>query len=208
MLFCFLQFQNPQDEIFVTSNHQYKDDSMVYVALLRGINVGGKNKVDMKVLKEAFEKHGFTSVVTYINSGNIVFVDKRYSQKELCAIIETFIETVFNLHIMVLLKNFTEIRTIYKKLPESWVKNKIMRTDIMFLWDDFDSVDVMEQIPIKAVDNVRYTRGALLWNVLDKDYKQSGISKLLGTKLYKNMTIRNANTFRKIVQIMDNAKIE
>jgi uncharacterized protein (DUF1697 family) len=46
---------------------------MTYVALLRGINVGGNNKVEMKKLKTTFETLGFTSVVTYINSGNIIF---------------------------------------------------------------------------------------------------------------------------------------
>ncbi|MFT3751872.1 MAG: DUF1697 domain-containing protein [Paludibacter sp.] len=48
---------------------------MIYVALLRGINVGGNNKVEMKKLKSTFELLGFTNVVTYINSGNIVFED-------------------------------------------------------------------------------------------------------------------------------------
>jgi len=44
-----------------------------YIVLLRGINVGGKNKISMKELKELLEEYGFLDVVTYINSGNIVF---------------------------------------------------------------------------------------------------------------------------------------
>lgn len=46
---------------------------MVYVCLLRGINVGGNNKVSMKELKVLMESHGFFNVETYINSGNIIF---------------------------------------------------------------------------------------------------------------------------------------
>ncbi len=46
---------------------------MVYVALLRGINVGGHSAIDMKDLKAVFEATGMTSVRTYINSGNVVF---------------------------------------------------------------------------------------------------------------------------------------
>lgn len=46
---------------------------MVYVALLRGINVGGNNKIDMKLLKQTFEQAGMNDVVTYINTGNIIF---------------------------------------------------------------------------------------------------------------------------------------
>ena len=46
---------------------------MKYIALLRGINVGGKNKVEMPRLKTLFESLGYTDVHTYINSGNIIF---------------------------------------------------------------------------------------------------------------------------------------
>ncbi len=56
---------------------------MVYVALLRGINVGGKNKVDMKMLKQTFENAGMTDVVTYINTGNIIFSHHNLSKEEL-----------------------------------------------------------------------------------------------------------------------------
>lgn len=44
-----------------------------YIALLRGINVGGNNKVSMKELKAIFEQNGFDDVATYINSGNMIF---------------------------------------------------------------------------------------------------------------------------------------
>ncbi len=50
---------------------------MIYVALLRGINVGGKNKIDMKLLKQTFERVGMNDVVTYINTGNIIFFRTR-----------------------------------------------------------------------------------------------------------------------------------
>lgn len=46
---------------------------MKYIALLRGINVGGKNKVSMKDLKNCFHKAGFPDAITYINSGNVIF---------------------------------------------------------------------------------------------------------------------------------------
>jgi len=51
---------------------------------------------------------------------------------------------------------------------------------------------------------VKYLPGAVLWNVEGKNYSKSGMLKLMGTELYKNMTIRNVNTVRKIHQIMTN----
>ena len=54
-----------------------------YIALLRGINVGGKNKISMKELKAGFEELGFRDVVTYLNSGNVIFPVKGMIHKPL-----------------------------------------------------------------------------------------------------------------------------
>lgn len=175
---------------------------MIYVALLRGINVGGKNKVEMKKLKTTFESLGFRNVVTYINSGNIVFETTSEQQITLLKKIEKAIIKEFQLDLKVLVRDIKSIETIYKKLPATWVKNKAMRRDVMFLWEKFDTPKIIGQLSINPGDKVEYVSGAILWNVEGKNYSKSGILKLIGTELYKNMTIRNANTFRKIHQIM------
>ena len=177
---------------------------MIYVALLRGINVGGHNNVEMKKLKTTFELLGFTNVVTYINSGNIIFEDVTKGQDVIVNEIEKAIKQDFQLEIKVLVRNFENIETICQKLPATWLKNEMMRTDVMFLWEKFDKPEIMEQIQINPVDNVEYLPGAVLWNVECKNYGKSGMLKLMGTELYKNMTIRNVNTVRKLHQIMTN----
>ena len=176
---------------------------MIYVALLRGINVGGNNKVEMKKLKSSFEALGFTNVVTYINSGNIIFEDNAKKKNVIINEIEACIKNDFGLEIKVLINDFESIKNICKKLPDNWVKNDLMRTDVMFLWEEFDNKNIIEQLPVKSVDNVKYALGAVLWNVEDKDYNKSGMQKLIGTKIYKNMTVRNVNTVRKIYEIMN-----
>jgi len=179
---------------------------MIYVALLRGINVGGNNIVDMKRLKSIFESLGFSHVVTYINSGNIIFEELSKDQKEITRDIEGAIRDNFNLDIKVVIRNLDNSEAVCRELPSSWVKNDIMRTDVMFLWEQFDNPDVIELLDINPVDNVRYISGAILWNVEDKDYYKSGIKKLIGTKLYKNMTIRNVNTVRMLYKLMTTVK--
>ena len=179
-----------------------KSSSMIYVALLRGINVGGNNKVDMKKLKTTFESLGFTNVVTYINSGNIIFRDISNEPDAIVNEIEKAMVTDFQLPIRVLVRSYKDIGTICDKLPLTWVKNELMRTDVMFLWKEFDSPEIIQQLQINPVDNVMYEQGAVLWHVAGKDYNKSGMSKLVGTKLYRNMTIRNVNTVRKLHQIM------
>lgn len=177
---------------------------MIYVALLRGINVGGSNKVDMKKLKSTFESLGFTNVVTYINSGNIIFEVASESQEDIVKEIEKSIKKDFRLEIKVLLRNFENIQLICRQLPPTWIKNDKMRTDVMFLWEKFDNPGILDQIQINEVDKVLYVPGSILWNVEDKDYSKSGMLKLMGTEIYRNMTIRNVNTVRKLNQIMLN----
>jgi uncharacterized protein (DUF1697 family) len=67
-----------------------KSTSNVFVALLRGVNVGGNNMISMSSLKQSFETMGFTDVSTYINSGNIIFKSKEADARKL----ETKIEKV------------------------------------------------------------------------------------------------------------------
>lgn len=177
---------------------------MTYVALLRGINVGGNNKVDMKKLKTTFELLGFTNVVTYINSGNIVFECTSNKKEDIACDIEKAIKKDFQLDIKVLVRNINDIKLICENLPDTWVKSEEMRTDVMFLWDKFDNPETLNQLKINHVDNVKYLSGTILWNVESKNYSKSGMPKLVGTKVYRNMTIRNVNTVRKLYQIMSN----
>ena len=178
---------------------------MIYVALLRGINVGGNNKIEMKKLKITFERLGCSNVITYINSGNIIFEDRHRSHSILTGEIENGIREDFGLTIKVLLRDFDNIQNICNNLPGNWVKNEIMRTDVMFLWENIDYPGIVDELRIKPVDQVKYVPGAILWNILDKDYTRSAMPNLVGTKTYKAMTIRNVNTVRKIYEIMVDA---
>ena len=67
-----------------------------YVALLRGINVGGKNLIRMPALKAAFEDDGFEDVATYIQSGNVVFAAPATRATELTHRIETMLAEAFD----------------------------------------------------------------------------------------------------------------
>ncbi len=72
-----------------------------YIALLRGVNVGGKNKISMPELKLAFEEIGFLDVITYINSGNIIFSSNTQDKSKLIRKSESIIEDKFKLSIPV-----------------------------------------------------------------------------------------------------------
>lgn len=176
---------------------------MVYVALLRGINVGGNNKVDMKILKENFVRIGMESVSTYINSGNIIFMDQKHSKAELSALIEKAIFEDFNLNIKVLIRSIDDFEPLMEILPQSWKNDDFMKGDVLFLWEEIDSQTLLSELDIKPdIDTVYYATGAILWAVEKRNVTKSGLMKLAGTALYKKMTVRNVNTTRKIYELM------
>ena len=176
---------------------------MKYVALLRGINVGGNNKVEMPRLKKCFEGLGYENVSTYINSGNVIFETEEKDTKKLAEKIERAILNTFKLEIRVVIRDTKNIKKICSKIPAEWTNDKEQKTDVLFLWDEFADKKSLKLITInKDVDNLKYINGAIVWHVLKSDYKKSGMNKFIGTAVYKNMTARNINTLRKLAGLM------
>jgi uncharacterized protein (DUF1697 family) len=115
----------------------------VYVALLRGVNVGGHAKVDMRKLKTQFETLGCSDVSTYINSGNVIFRDRR-AASTLTRLLEK------ELGRRVALRSLAQIQALCKRIPSEWANDNEQKTDIGF-----------------ALDKPQ----ELLWNALRKDLK-------------------------------------
>ncbi len=177
---------------------------MKYVALLRGINVGGKNKVSMKELSAALEQAGFSNVSTYINSGNIFFSDNSSDAGKLQKQVEAVITASFGLNIKALVLNKPTIDAVVSAIPSDWTNDSGMKCDVMFLWDKYRSEDVFKQLPIKpGIDTAKYVDSAIIWGVPRDKATKSGLPKIIGTDIYAHMTIRNCNTARKIQQLME-----
>lgn len=174
---------------------------MTHVALLRGVNVGGKNKVEMGRLRDLFEGLGHKDVRTFINSGNVIF--NASGQRNPTKSITAAIEEEFGFPVEVLVKNIAAVEKVERAIPEHWVDDKTMRTYVMFLWDRVDKPSLVDDLPLKEdIDNVIYVDGAVIWQV-DRQYvTRSGMGKVVSGSLYKSMTIRNANTVRKIASMM------
>ncbi|WP_052254380.1 DUF1697 domain-containing protein [Salinicoccus sp. YB14-2] len=180
---------------------------MKYVALLRGINIGGRNKIDMKMLKETFENAGMIDVVTYINSGNIIFTNDDMTKADLAIALEAAIFESFGLEIKVLIRSSTEIDNIMEHLPDHWMNDKSMKSDVLFLWEDIDDEAILESLKIRPeIDTIIYRPGVILSSVDRDNVEKSAITKIVGKSMYKHMTIRNVNTFRKIYNLMQEEK--
>jgi len=176
---------------------------VICVALLRGINVGGRNKVEMSRLKLTFERLGFTGVVTYITSGNVVFRCATTPSTQLCAVIEAAIAADFGLAVPVVVRDRSSIEALCARVPPSWVDSATMRTYVMFLWDSHDRPDVLDPFPVRPdLETVEYLSGAIVWNIERRNLSRSGLAKLTAAELYPYLTIRNINTVRKLAGLM------
>jgi uncharacterized protein (DUF1697 family) len=175
---------------------------MIYVALLRGINVGGNRTVSMKTLAAVFEATGMTDVRTYINSGNVVFSSTLRSPKRIAPALEKAIAAEFGFAVDVLVVGEAKLRSIVEAIPETWTNDQAMRCDVLFLWDDVDRRSILGELPVReGVETVSYTPGAVIWQLARKDIHKSRMAKLVGTALYRRMTIRNCNTARKLLSL-------
>lgn len=175
-----------------------------YIILLRGINVGGKNKVSMQELKRCLEEMGFIDVKTYIASGNVILKSDK-SPTELQTLIEEMLPKKFKLDsdlIKVLVLTPNELKNIVSKKPEGFgdSPNKF-HSDVIFLMGLPVKVALSVFSPKEGVDNIWPGKSVIYSQRLSSQRTKSRLNKIVGTKAYKQMTIRNWNTVTKLLKI-------
>jgi uncharacterized protein (DUF1697 family) len=175
-----------------------------FVALLRGVNVGGKNMISMSSLKTSFEKLGFKDISTYINSGNILFKSKETDARKLETKIERMLLKEYKLGSNVVVKSYAEIEKLVSSLPKNWNGDKAYRFNVMFLRHTVDSKDILKGLePNKAIEEVVvYRQGALLWSSRLCDLNQTTMGKISNKKTFQEVTVRNLNTTLKLYELM------
>ena len=177
-----------------------------YVALLRGINVGGKNAVPMPALKAAFEGAGFEDVLTYIQSGNVLFSAPSSSQAELTRRLEGLIRKAFaHYDASVVLRSRSQMRTVVEKRPKGFGSEPATyRYDVLFLKPSLPAKEVLAVAqPKEGVDRIWAGTGVVYFSRLTSRATSSRLSKLISLPIYKNMTIRNWNTTAKLRELLE-----
>ena len=182
---------------------ELKTPAGVFVALLRGVNVGGKNTISMRSLKGSFERSGFRDVSTYINSGNILFRARRGDARRLERKIEAMLSSEYHLECKVVVRSHAEIASLVESLPADWDGDERWRYNVIFLRHTIDSESVLEGLkPKSGTEKVVYRPGALLWSARVSDLTRAEWVKLPGREVYQDMTVRNLNTTRKLYELM------
>jgi uncharacterized protein (DUF1697 family) len=172
---------------------------MIYVAFLRGVNVGGRSIVAMDAVKRALAAAGMKDIRTYINSGNVMFSTAASDARRLTTTVEEALALHTGMDIKVVVLEHAILQRLVDAIPPDWVDDETMRTYVLLLWKEVDGPAILERLPARAgVDELRYAPGAVIWRVDRENLTRSGMSKIVGTPLYKQLTVRSANTVRKL----------
>ncbi len=175
----------------------------IYVALLRGINVGGNNLIKMAELRACFEKVGFRNVSTYINSGNALFETDKQNGDALELRIERCLGEQFGFTPKVVVRSREQMEQVIEHLPSRWLNATDQRCNVIFLKRSIDSPDLLNTLRIKeTIEMLAYQPGVLYWSANTSDLTKSSMVKLSAQPLYQHMTIRNLNTTQKLYALM------
>src|SRR5688500_6667587 len=137
----------------------------VFVALLRGVNVGGNNMISTTSLKQSFEPAVFSDVKTYINSGNIIFTTKESDQRKLERKVEQMLSKEYGLVSKVVVRSLPEMERLVESLPRSWNGDSDWRYNVIFLRHTIDSEKILAYVPAKTdIEAILYRPGTLLWS--------------------------------------------
>lgn len=175
-----------------------------FLALLRGINVGGKNIVKMADLADCFAEAGYVDVKTYIQSGNVLFTTDHASGSELEAALERSLEARFALPLRVVVRSHAELAATVAAAPADF-GGPDHRCDVLFLKHPVTAEEALAAFPPLAagVDEVWPAPGAVLFRRLTAKATRSRLNKVIGTPIYQEMTIRNWNTTTKLLAMLD-----
>lgn len=169
---------------------------MKYVALLRGINVGSGARVPMRDLKALLEGLGLVDVITYLNSGNVLF-SSAMEVPELTQVVGDALSRTYAQEIPTLIKTSAEIISIADSIPDEWGSDQGQQTYVAYLFADVDTPDLVQELPVKfEFLDIYYTPGAIVWNIKRENYNRSHITRMAGHRSYARMTTRNVNTAR------------
>lgn len=178
---------------------------MKYIALLRGINISGKNKISMSELKKLLEENNYQNVFTYLNSGNIIFECNIDNKETIMDNIHTLIKTKFLLDIPVYITTDKELETILNNSPKWWgSSNKEIYDNLIFIIPPIKYEEIYNTIgsPKEGLEQIEEYNNCIFWSFELNNYRKSNWwVKTASTNIKDKITIRTANTMRKILEI-------
>jgi uncharacterized protein (DUF1697 family) len=175
-----------------------------WVILLRGINVGGKNVIAMRDLREAFAGMGYADPATHIQSGNVIVGSRRPKSTRTASSIERRLSDAFGYNARVVVRDLAEMTKIVRAIPKDWdVADRSMRYNVIFLTDAITSKAVKASVsPKPQLESVSTGQHVVFWSAPFETLTKTAMIKLSSHPLYPEMTARNLRTTLKLHEIM------
>lgn len=178
---------------------------MKYIILLRGINISGKNKIAMAELKKVLENNDFLNVVTYLNSGNIILESNINSKHTLSQKIFQIIKEKFMFEIPIFITTETELEDVLNHNPNWWDTNdKNIYDNLIFIIPPTKYEEIYATIgePSPNIDKIQEYNNHIFWSFDLKNYRKSNWwIKTASSNIKDNITIRTANTVKKVLEL-------
>ena len=176
-----------------------------YIALLRGININGKNKISMAELKSVLNENGFIDVQSHLNSGNIIFSTAINSKESLAQKIKSLIAEHFGLDILVFIISQQDLADILAHAPAWWgTADQAIYDNLIFVLSSIAATDIAAKIgaPTADLEQILIHENVIFWSFDRKKYaKANWWKKTAQNGITEMLTIRTANTLRKIVNL-------
>jgi uncharacterized protein (DUF1697 family) len=178
---------------------------ITYIALLRGINVSGKNKIKMVDLKQLLLNLGYTDITTYIQSGNVIF---KSNIKDKVVIEKTIISAItnhFNLTIKVLIITKSELNTIFNSNPflnnDASIDSSKLHVTILDKKPNFETILNLETFKNNSNDEFKFVNNIIYLYCPNGYGKTKLTNNLFENKLKIAATTRNWKTITKLFEL-------
>lgn len=174
------------------------------MALLRGINVGGKNLVSMADLRAEFEHAGYSEVQTYIQSGNVLF-ETDEPRAELEPSIEALLAERLGVPVLVVVRSHRQLANVVASAPKGFGADREAHlADVVFLKSPLTPAKVLQVVSLRdGVDRAWPGPGVVYFDRVAERRTQSRLSRLASTPEYQRMTIRNWSTTTRLLAVLD-----
>lgn len=167
--------------------------------------MSGKNKIAMSELKAGFVELGFIEVSTYLNSGNVIFSSDEDDMTVQSNAINAMINNKFELDIPIFIISQKELADILNNAPDWWGdNNKEIYDNLIFLFPSLSYDEFYNEVrnPKEKYEKVHNYKNAIFWSFSRKDYQKTNWwRETASSNVSDKITIRTANTARKIVRI-------
>jgi len=175
-----------------------------YLALLRGINVGGKNIIKMSDLKACFESIGFSDVMTFIQSGNVLFKSEEENKNIITKNIKKVLSKRFDYNSNIVVISDQQLNKVVEEAPQGFGKGtNLFKYDVIFIIEPLTPKEVMKDVSIKeGVDFAWEGENVLYFSRLISQAGKSHLSRIIKLPVYQYITIRNWNTTTKLLELL------